>query len=227
MKIAVLGDIHANWKTLNFFIKHSNPNMILSCGDFGYWPGHDAYDLNIIKNKNCKIHFCDGNHENHEKLQKLKDTELQVRPNIFYQPRGSTLKLPDGRTILFMGGANSIDKHLRTPGHNWFPEENISIKDMQNLPNEKIDIVISHTCPQGVEFIHLKSDWSYRLAHDLKKKDTNRSNLLEILKIYQPTLWYFGHWHWSEDGFIDNCHWFALDEINGSGWVKWIELQKD
>jgi len=62
--------------------------------------------------------------------------------------RGSVLKLPDKRNILFIGGALSIDKKQRTIGYDWFPQETISQKNIFELPDEKIDIVISHTAPK-------------------------------------------------------------------------------
>ena len=57
-------------------------------------------------------------------------------PNIFYMPRGSVLSLSDGRNVLFMGGAESVDKRRRTPGYDWFKQELIRPQDLSNLPGE-------------------------------------------------------------------------------------------
>ena len=45
------------------------------------------------------------------------------------------LGLPDGRIVLFMGGADSIDKKYRKIGFDWFPEELITQKDIYELPD--------------------------------------------------------------------------------------------
>ena len=51
------------------------------------------------------------------------------------------MALPDGRTVLFMGGALSVDKAWRTPGYDWFPEESITTGDLDRLPDVHVDIV--------------------------------------------------------------------------------------
>jgi len=203
MKIYVLGDTHGYWNLLNNFINKNQPDIIFQCGDFGYWPAFPEFSLNKIKNKDTVIYWCPGNHESWIDLNLLKSNE--VHPKIFYMKRGSTFLLPDGRRVLFMGGARSVDKHLRTPGYDWFPEEDISQKDLQDLPDEKIDIVISHTCPM---------EFPVESKYDIRRmKDSNRQALSIILKKYQPKLWYFGHWHYYTSGFTNNCKWYCLDQI--------------
>lgn len=44
------------------------------------------------------------------------DAATEVAPGVIYQPSGSTLTLPDGRVVLFLGGAKSVDWPLRTGG---------------------------------------------------------------------------------------------------------------
>jgi DNA repair exonuclease SbcCD nuclease subunit len=133
------------------------------------------------------IYFCDGNHEDHRSLRKLSANSgkqpLNVGPNVFYMPRGSILCLPDGRKVLFMGGAQSIDKSRRTPGYDWFEQELIQPQDLLNLPEVKIDIVISHACP--LEFQIVPENYL-----DLFSNDPCRGMLSEILHKYKPALWY-------------------------------------
>lgn len=216
--IVVMGDIHADWSTLNTFMNRKRESQIfLQCGDFGYFPRHKVKSKNPKYPKksfpkvpkNSKLYFCDGNHEDHESLQKLGE-DNEVYPRTLYMRRGRTLTLPDGRVVLFMGGADSIDKDSRTQGFDWFPEENITAKDIYNLdPNMKIDIVISHTCPQ---------EFSMRGIGG-KIVDCNRVALSYILNHYRPKLWYFGHWHFYKTDYTRGCRWFALDMTMGIG--KW------
>ena len=144
--ILITGDIHSNFESLNNLISKTQPDLIICVGDFGYWPRFSFFNISQIELQSAKkLLWCDGNHEDHWALKDRSTDELA--PNIIYMPRGSTYILPDGRTIMFMGGAYSIDKNSRTIGYDWFPEETITQKDMMNLPDIKIDIFITHTCP--------------------------------------------------------------------------------
>lgn len=217
MKILVAGDTHADWSSLNILINKKNPDIILQCGDFGYWPNEKGYELDKIKNGKCKIYWCDGNHERHDLIKQLVSNE--VHPNIFYQPRGSYITLM-GKNILFIGGADSIDKQYRTPGYDWFPDELITQKDVYNLPDVYIDIVISHTAPW--EFDVDKKSGRYD-----KTFDPSRDALHAVLWKYKPDRWFFGHWHYFAQGAYKNTRWWCLNMIsqggdkgNGRGWME-------
>jgi len=132
-------------------------------------------------------------------------------PNVFYQRRGSTLKLPDNRIVLFMGGADSTDKNVRTPYLDWFPEELISEGDIRSLPDCKVDIVISHTCPE--EF---KINMQYVI------NDPSRKCLSYVLERYKPSLWYFGHFHKVQSGFDNDCRWYAMNKAEDELWWRWL-----
>lgn len=205
MKIIVSGDLHGDWGQLNTLINNKTPDIILQCGDFGWWPRFNNIKPVIykhqkswahmgIKPKNTKVYFCDGNHEEHPTL--IQDGNIhELYSNIFHCSRGSILTIND-TNILFMGGAHSIDKDKRTPGHDWFPEENINQSNYNLLDfNKHIDIVISHTCP-----------YEFNMESDSQEKinDSNRKLLSIILKEYKPKLWYFGHWHKFKEGIYNH-----------------------
>jgi UDP-2,3-diacylglucosamine pyrophosphatase LpxH len=203
MKVLVVGDVHGHWHALNNVIEKTQPEIIFQCGDFGYWPRNDYYSFDKLKNGNCKIYWCDGNHEDHEYLKKLESNE--VAPNVFYMKRGSYLTL-NGKNILFMGGADSIDKHARTPGHTWFPDELITQRDIYELPDIQVDIVISHTCPY--EFAVEKHRGRFMNTYD-----SSRDALHVILAKYRPSRWFFGHWHGFAQGKYQNTRWWCLNHI--------------
>ena len=212
-KIIITGDIHANFGNLNALISRKKPELVICCGDFGYWP--KQIPLNI-KNHNTKILFCDGNHEDHWELEKIENTE--IKPNVFYMKRGSTYTLPDGRNILFMGGAYSIDKHLRLMGIDWFPEETISSKNLYNLPECNIDIFITHTCPKELLNDMLPYD-------DRKTNDPSNEALSQLWEIYKPKQWFFGHWHIFKQGILnDITEWTCL---SATGFMDkwWVYLE--
>lgn len=135
MKVLVVGDLHGDWGKLNALITKKMPDIVLCCGDFGWWPKMEVskpvlygqqkkWLLKGLKPGKAKIYWCDGNHEEHPILP--QDGQIhEMYEGVFFCSRGSKLTLPDSRTVLFAGGAASVDKDARTPGHDWFPEETI------------------------------------------------------------------------------------------------------
>jgi hypothetical protein len=208
--IIIAGDIHGNFGQLNTLINKKKPKIVVCCGDFGYWPGHVEID---IKNKDTIILFCDGNHENHWALRKLENTE--IIPGVFYMPRGSTYTLPNGKRVLFMGGAESIDRYVRKMGVSWFPEETITQSDFQNLPAGKIDILISHTCPTELVSTILGPDtWM--------ANDPSTIALSNLWDMYKPKQWFFGHWHCFKQGILHGItEWTCLSGtgMNDKWWT--------
>lgn len=251
-KIIVSGDWHGAWGPANTLINKKNPEIILQCGDFGWWPRFhntrcvSSGEYEIIKEeiigdpwqrmmtrriekkwnqfgvkaKDTKVYFCDGNHEDHWDLVNERNymkAPCKVMHNVYYMKRGSVLKLPDGRNILFIGGAESIDRDSRTLGVDWFPEESINHSNIENLPDTEIDIVISHTCPvEMYEDITKKSN-IYKMIGPSERA------LSYVLDKYKPNLWYFGHYHLFLKGQIRNTKWFCLNTIGETNWWTYLE----
>lgn len=219
-KLMILGDTHGEWGPLNSLINKKQPDIIFQCGDFGFWPGmglnHWPSRLNL---HGGKLYWTPGNHEQWWALNQLEEkygkVPIEVEKDIFYMPRGTTLTLIDGTEVLFMGGAESIDKAWRTVGIDWFPDETITQKDIYDLPDKRIDVVISHTCP--IEF---------EMINEFKDKDPSRYALSAILHKYKPKLWFFGHWHYNKKGHTNGCYWEAMNMTHGTGWWKCIVISQ-
>lgn len=228
-KILVVGDVHGHWSMLNTLINKKKPDIILQCGDFGFFPWND--NKKQIKNKNTAIFWCDGNHEHHWHLinlmEKNKFGPIETSPNVFYMPRSTTLTLPDERVVMFFGGADSIDKKARIIGVNWFPEEVIQQRDIENLPEIDVDIMITHTCPSEF-FKEVKERGNPNsLGWTEIHKDPSRAALSFLLDFYKPKEWYFAHFHTYVTGIYEHASgektvWKALDEVGSSNW--WIIL---
>lgn len=213
-KVIVVGDLHGDFAALNKLIKDKRPGIVLQCGDFGFWPGHRHFDpAKWLKPGQCRVHFADGNHENHNALaQAVREGRLENPHNVFYQPRGSVLTLPDGQNVLFAGGALSVDNLIRIPSRDWFPDlELLTGDDLTRFPDPKqvqIDIVVSHTAPrefhvQGLPYGSWPSWWD-------RTPDLSAQTLSIILKDYKPARWYLGHFHTFQEGEFDGCRWTAL-----------------
>lgn len=232
--VLVCGDTHADFRELNTIMAHNEPSVVLVCGDFGYWnkstwrKGTVGNFVDGIKPGNTKVYWCDGNHEDHNLLQQLRkehgrEKPIEVAHNVFYCPRGSTLELEDGRTVLFMGGAYSIDKAYRTPHVDWFPEEVISEEDMRHLPDTKVDIVISHTCPSFVAKNLILPHHYYGVG---KVIDQSCSHLDKVFDKYNPSLWYFGHWHIQQNMYVNGAFFQCLNEMQRKG-LNCVPLHKE
>jgi hypothetical protein len=242
-QIYILGDIHGDWTSLNAFIDNKIRNskqisefkslfdeleiIFLQVGDFGYWPHRRSIDIDNavdgIKDNRVKIFWCDGNHENHDAVDALEaehpgEPFIEICPSVYFAAFGSMLTLLDGTTVMFCGGADSIDKFLRTPGVSWWKQETIDEADMARLPPKgtKVDWIISHTYPEAFK-LNLKYDLLGALEHDPSKL-----YLDHILKMYAPSRWWFGHYHIFRRGSRGRCRWTALDKC-GDGAGKWID----
>jgi Icc-related predicted phosphoesterase len=217
-KIIAVGDLHGDWGSINSLIQKKKPDMILQCGDFGWWPIAEVnvpimystkkrWKLKGIKPHETKVYFCDGNHEQFSELPQNGIRELYK--NVFHVGRGNTITLPDGRVVLFIGGASSVDKGNRTAGVDWFPEEDIKMSEFDlALSHERVDIIISHTCP--IEFEPIKG-FIHHGNMSIKYKDVNRFALGTILRKYEPKKWFFGHWHTFATGTYKRTNWTCLD----------------
>ena len=236
-EIMVVGDVHGFWGALNHLLNKKRPKMVLQCGDFGWWPRHrtparkadgmriSGFEPFGVKHSNSEIYFCPGNHEDWDELSLRHADFSQVMPNVWYAKQGAHFTLSDGRVVLFLGGAASIDKDSRTIGYDWFPQEQLPLSVLYKLEESGLksaDIVISHTCPQEFNpFLNKKrpyNGWEYKFY------DSSQEVLSEVLYMYKPMLWYFGHFHVEMCGFHreTGTKWYALNDIPNSGWWRYL-----
>lgn len=221
-----MGDTHGDFRELNKLLEATTEkDYILICGDFGYWRkskfkmGLGWFHDDIINSNNTKIYWCDGNHEDHVELDYLVKERgfskpIEIKKNLFYCPRGSSLVLPNGERVLFMGGAMSTDKAVRMAYFDWFPQEVISNSDVLRIREDmKYDIVVSHTCPNVC---------CPRMAFEIGVAYTDRPDgscvaLQAILEDYKPTKWFFGHWHVHRIFKVQECTFTALNMSGKNG----------
>ena len=186
---------------------------------------HKTFDQYGLKMQSTKMFWCAGNHENHADLvEREKNDDLEVMPNVFYKPFGTTLTLEDGRTVLFCGGARSNDQQWRIEGESWWPQEEITVEDLDKLPEKNIDIVISHTAPD--EFLQqMRSKGTIDIDFsNPSDKDGSRHALSYVLNKYKPDLWYFGHWHLYAADVFRGTRWCCLDRLgHARQYWRWLK----
>lgn len=215
-KVLIVGDVHGNFDSLRTLIQYYREligiEYCIVCGDYGIWTDFkkDQIPLSYNTNYGIPVYFCDGNHENHAELDKYERGEIhQLTDWLHFCAFGSVLEL-NGTNILFCGGADSIDKQLRTPYVSWWPTEVISLEDLDYLPNCSIDTVISHTCPSEIADVIMQS---HLQTIPGKSLDPSCSYLDRVLERYKPNEWVFGHWHISFNWALNGTEFFGLNML--------------
>ena len=109
--------------------------------------------------------------------------------------------------MFFQRGANSIDKHLRTEGKDWFSNEEMSYTQLGKAVDLYIEskprIMFSHTCPSSVKKQLFNYDESSRTEQALQV----------MFELHQPEYWFFGHFHFSKNIIINNTRFICLAEL--------------
>jgi hypothetical protein len=107
--------------------------------------------------------------------------------------------------IMFVGGALSIDRPLRTEDYNWWHDEELSIADLRCMLSLYVEhkprIMVTHDCPEEVAGILL----SRVPVLGASKRDfpsRTRYAMQEMWSAHAPELWIFGHYHWGFDRIL-------------------------
>ncbi len=218
--IIFFGDIHGQWNLFNskvneLYSKYKEPMTIIICGDVAYfWKGEDIPKVKVPPYS--KVIWAPGNHEDWETIDSYELGRLhEVQDNVFLASFGAIEEI-EGKKILFCGGADSVDKNMRTPFLDWFPSEIITNKDMDflldNVKDQKIDILVSHTCPERVyNQLQNEIDWM-----EVRSKDPSVYALDMIVEKFRPDFSIFGHFHRYKEGNVGDLHWTCLSYINSS-----------
>ena len=204
--IYITGDIHRDFSRI-YKLKKDSDNMLIVLGDVGI-----NYYLNE-EDKNCKEHlkklklklFCvRGNHEERpEKISTYKEVEMfggkvfieEEYPNLIFAKDGETYNI-DGKKILVIGGAYSVDKQYRLlHGYKWFKDEQLTKEEMdtilEKVKGKHFDIVLTHTCPYKYEPREV-----FMQGLNQSKVDKSMEHFLdEIEENISYDKWYCGHYH--------------------------------
>ena len=210
--VYITGDTHGLYDVLKFenayFPQKSqltkNDYVIIS-GDFGgIWDGgeRDQKTLDFFSQQPFTTLFVDGNHENFDLLKAFPVEEWndgkihRVRDDIIHLMRGQVFTI-EGHTYFTFGGGVSIDKALRTEHVNWWREEFSSFAEKQealeNLKKHgnKVDYIITHTCPETVK----KNELARSVSIKGVKCETEEF-LDTILDTVTYKTWFCGHYHY-------------------------------
>lgn len=214
-RILLVGDLHMNTLAAHQVIDHAQAlgvDLILQLGDFGFWPRTSAGQkyLNEVESKlstfGLDLWFIPGNHEDWTSLAErpIEDDGLGIiTEHIRGIPVGHRWTWRSTRWLA-IGGAPSVDKHLRTEGVDWFPEEEITEKQLAAIVAAgPADLVVAHDAPMGTDFLdrryqqHLdpweRDSW-WPVSAQLRA-DAHQERLRRILDGVEARRWFHGHHH--------------------------------
>lgn len=185
-------------------MKLTEEDYIIVLGDMGLFWRNDKKDAeNFIKKfeekYNFNLYFIDGNHENFKLLNQLPIDENgmgYVSDHIRHLRRGCRYNI-DGKDILTVGGADSVDKFRREEGLSWWKEEEITEAEIDAIAAGHYDYVLSHSCPLSI--FEQNKIYLCTLGNivddnnpEFKKSNIQLERLLQKIDFKQ---WWFGHYH--------------------------------
>lgn len=207
-----IGDIHGNFKKFLSDLKeksYENLSMI-QVGDFGvgFRSLDQEYALiepinSLLKERNNILYVFRGNHDNPDYFENCPFDFS----NIKFLKDFSVITI-EGKNILILGGAISIDRMTRKEGISYWKGEGIPyiIPDIKDIvsKNISVDVVCTHNCPSFVwptemsdivrNFMKIDKTLEYELVSERKRLDLLYNKISEY-NGYNPKLWIYGHMH--------------------------------
>jgi len=183
----IIGDIHGNWHDYQLLTNPATAEIphSVQVGDFGigfhgdYW--HDR--VNDFHGANTGHRFIRGNHDSPELCRK--------------QMVGWIADGTVENDVMYMGGAWSIDRDFRTPGVDWWQDEELSHRTLNQMievyATVKPRVMITHDAPTLASYyMFVRKGNSFGPTLHLTRTG---EALQAMFEIHQPEEWYFGHWH--------------------------------
>lgn len=209
------GDTHGNFVRIDTFCrtmetKKTDTMIILGDAGFNYYlSNRDIRAKEYANTFPVKLFCIHGNHEARpQRLRSYVEGEYhggrvlyeEAFPDILFAVDGEVYDF-DGYRCLVIGGAYSVDKYYRLArGWNWWPDEQpddelkATVESRLVTLNNKIDIVLSHTCPRKYEPTEM-------FIKELDQSTVDKSTedwLGEIEARLDYKKWYCGHYHTSK-----------------------------
>jgi hypothetical protein len=101
--------------------------------------------------------------------------------------------------MFFVRGAFSIDQQYRTPHIDWWPQEELTLEQLQLAVqlyrDVKPELMVTHDCPLSIT--PRVGDPEVLRAFGFEQEPRTRTQLAlqEMLELRPPARWIFGHYH--------------------------------
>jgi len=213
------GDTHGGYRSIIKFANRFHllrTDVIVILGDAGYNYYSSERDaeaklhLSHVKPTILCIH---GNHEiRPANIPSYKTKEWnggivwyeEEYPNLLFAKDGEIYTL-NGLNYLAIGGAYSVDKHLRLRrGAGWWedeqPSDEIKRYVEEQIRAHRVDVILSHTCPRK----YTPTEVFLPMVDQSTVDNSTEIWLDQIEEAVNYKAWYCGHWH--TDKRIDRIH---------------------
>jgi predicted phosphodiesterase len=212
MSLYFCGDSHGECGAIVNWSSQVENSTLYHVGDLGI----DEFRLDWLaarlNKRNNKLFAIFGNHEHF----RFNDQVYGKNENLKLLKDYSIIEI-DGKRILGIGGAISLDRQFRKewakkhPGKsNYYHEDEFFHLDEKFL-NEcrNIDILVTHTIPEhhvalaDPNFPKKFAQYDDKLMEDLAKERADVQKAFDILSSNNKLqLWCVGHWHISQTSYI-------------------------
>jgi hypothetical protein len=207
-RIIVLGDTHGNYLWLSSqlllmrdAVLDEDPLIVLSVGDFGFWPGSSfTKRIAILAEKlGIQIWVTPGNHEDPaqygSQLYASSSPTVDAR-HVIALIRGTRWQWHD-KLWLSVGGAVSPDRNHRIEAVSWWPEEELQPREVDLIiAAGPADVLVTHDVSSLVD---LKlPPWPRGWGEETERACLVHRELMQRLADgIMPRWWYHGHYHLS------------------------------
>lgn len=213
-RLLLVGDVHANVAWFDMTVAPTaaahHVDAVIALGDFGWWP-HQPHLVDacgdLHADHGIPTWFLDGNHEHHHDLTRAVTAArgrhaigdpaaaVPLASGLTYLPRGHRFHVDQVRFAV-LGGARSIDRALRRPGVDWFPEEAVTGVDVDRLAaGGHADVFLTHDAPAGHEIPGIGRDVPAEWRPELPACDEHRRRLFAAVEAVTPRWLVHGHYH--------------------------------
>lgn len=206
MSILIIGDVHGKTGDYKRLVR-SMPSgqRSIQIGDMGLgFSGVRLHDMS----DNHK--FFRGNHDSPEKCKASKHY------------LGDYGFLPEDN-LFWIAGAFSIDRAYRTEGVSWWPDEELSIKELGEVYDLYIKVkpkyVISHEAPANAAARMLMGHTNMYggASYFSSKLDCCHSRTAQAMQamfdVHKPKEWIYGHYHVSETFEVEGTKFTCVPEL--------------
>jgi len=174
-KIRFIGDIHGCFSYYKQ-LAYNFDGITVQVGDFGLGFGNETPE---IEGDNF---FIRGNHDNPEICKAHKKYLGDWGYN-------------DGLDMFWVGGADSIDKLIRTEGVDWWRNEELSYAELNTALDvyKKVHpkIMVTHDCPFDIKKAFIRPEYQ----NDAWTSTQQALQMFWNYEYHKPDIWVFGHYH--------------------------------
>lgn len=202
----IIGDVHGK---INQFLdliseyREKSSELIIQLGDLGFQKQWDEVINWCAVNNEHNLRIIPGNHDDYHRYNTKSKGYVwsKVKPLLVSDVWKDT---PE---FFGLQGANSIDKHLRVEGRDWFPNEEMSYTELGSAIDwyieQKPKYMFSHTCPSSVK----KQLFGYT------ESSRTEQALQVMFENHQPEYWFFGHFHRHVNEAVGSTKFICLAEL--------------